>query len=112
MTAVHQIVVCSDSSETQQDSDTFRCCPLGLHFYCDDELQPYRILALQLSIPDPDGPALTAECRGIVVQTALDAKRNQYRVWVLFTEIDPKVRSRLKCVSKTAGTQCPHCMNY
>ncbi|MCX7819667.1 MAG: hypothetical protein N2652_10770 [Kiritimatiellae bacterium] len=111
-TAVPEILVCWDQEETAQDRRGFRCCPLGVQFYTRRPLAMFKILMLDLCLPDGAGQEQRAKCEGIVVHTAPDTARGLHRIWVLFTNMPEEFRRRLQCWSKEAGTQCPHCMNY
>ncbi len=109
---LNRVVVCFGHGETPQDTGTFRCCPLGVQFYSEEEIRPYKILALDVAYPDESGNELRAQCRGIAVQSVRVPAKGLYRVWILFTDAPKEFLERMKCVSKRLGTQCPHCMNY
>ena len=111
MGAQSVMVFCGED-DPQQQPDTFRCCPLGVQFYSQQEMEPYKIMEMDLRFPDEEGAGLDAHCCGVVVQSAFDKARGMYRVWLMFTDLPRDVQSRLKCFSKKAGTQCPHCVNY
>ena len=106
------VLVCWGDETTAQDRLRFRCCPLGLQLYTQRPLAMFKVLSLNLAIPDESGSELRATCEGIVVQCLPDRNRGLHRIWVLFTRIPDDFRRRLQCWSKKAGTQCPHCLNY
>lgn len=104
-------VVRENQTEEVQPSG-FRCCPLGVQFYSDEEVQSYKIMELDLKFPSNGCDPLDARCRGVVVQSAFDKAKSKYRTWLMFTDLVPEARDRLKCISKDCGVQCPHCENY
>ncbi|MBM4155772.1 MAG: hypothetical protein FJ221_12205 [Lentisphaerae bacterium] len=106
------VMVFCGEEDTQQQPDSFRCCPLGVQFYSQREIEPYKIMEMDLQFPGEDSQALATRCCGVVVQSAFVKARDMYRVWLMFTDLPTDVQKRLKCVSKKAGTQCPHCENY
>lgn len=106
------VMVFCGEDESQLQPESFRCCPLGVQFYSPHEIEPYKIMELDLQFPGEGTEALTARCCGVIVQSAFDRAKDMYRVWMMFTDLPPDVQQRLKCVSKKAGTQCPHCENY
>ncbi len=109
---VFPITVCVNGHEHAHEESTFRCCPLGLQFYSKTDLEPFKILMFQLSMTEPTGQEWSERCEGIVVQSVFDPRRGEYRIWVLFSSVDPEFRERLKCTSKQARMQCPYCENF
>jgi len=107
------LVYCGEGEEVRQP-DTFRCCPLGLQFYSKRELPTYRVLELQVRVPDRDekeAPTLI-DCSGVVVHSQWDPEKNMYRTWVMFADLPEEMRERFRCISKESDFLCPHCENY
>jgi hypothetical protein len=100
------------SADVQQQMEDFRCCPLGVQFYSRRELPLYRVMQMDLQLPDGTGEEKAFTATGIVVQSQFHASRREHRVWIMFTDLPDSAAARLKCVSKETGVQCPHCMNY
>lgn len=110
--AAHQAEVWVESGSAEQQWEHFRCCPLGVQFYSRKEIPLYRIMQMDLHLPGSKGDDPSFQATGIVVQSQFQQGRDQYRVWILFTDLPDSVAARLKCVSKETATQCPHCMNF
>ncbi|MBP7274902.1 MAG: hypothetical protein KBA51_01720 [Kiritimatiellae bacterium] len=110
--AAHQAEVWVEGGVADKQGEQFRCCPLGVQFYSHKEIPLYRVMQLDMHLPESGGDNPTFQVTGIVVQSQFDPARDQYRMWILFTDLPDSVAARLKCVSKETAAQCPHCMNF
>jgi hypothetical protein len=92
---------------------TFRCCPLGVQFYCQREISCDQILEITLRTPSGNPIPEEIICSGIVVQCCqCNPNEDLYRVWVYFTDIPERVRDQLHCLAKGSKLLCPFCENF
>ncbi len=104
-----KVSVCIEGKGEVKQPTTFRCCPLGLQFYAEEDVTEYQIMNFTMDAGDDDREPLN--CSGIVVHSQFDDAKKMYRVWVMFTDIPSETQTRLKCISKEEGFICPHCEN-
>jgi hypothetical protein len=106
------LVFCGEDDPAPQP-DTFRCCPLGVQFYSKGDVPQFRLMDLNLKVPEgAKDTKLDIRCRGVVVHSQHDRKSDLYRIWVLFVDLKPAVAAKLKCVTKKKNLTCPHCENF
>lgn len=107
------LVFCGEEDDPAPQPETFRCCPLGVQFYSRGDVPHFRIMDLNLKVPESGvADALDIQCRGVVVHSQHDRKSDLYRIWVLFMDLKPEVADRLKCTTKKKNLTCPHCANF
>ena len=106
------VVVSLDKAGDAMQPDSFRCCPLGLQFYSRKKLDIYKVMKMDLQVPGRAKTKGTFAAEGVVVHAQYDEKQSMYRTWIMFTDLPDEAASRLKCMTKKTGLQCPHCENY
>jgi hypothetical protein len=110
----HVLVYCGEDESGTPQPELFRCCPLGLQFYSPNDLPSYRVLELQVVVPDEGDrdSGQPVDCLGVVVHSQHDPERDLYRIWVMFADLPEAVRNQFKCLGRNSGFLCPHCENY
>ncbi|MGD9873442.1 MAG: hypothetical protein AB7T27_04145 [Kiritimatiellia bacterium] len=106
------VSVCIDQSDCFNQPGTFRCCPLGMQFYSDQQMEEELILEVALDIPGEGKTHQKVSCSGVVVQSVLDNPRNAYRNWVYFIDLAPGIKEQLQCFAKESKLLCPFCENF
>jgi hypothetical protein len=91
---------------------TFRCCPLGIQFYTQEEVAQYRVVDIKLAVPDSTNLPAEIDCSGVVVHCERMNSSEAYRVWVYFLDLPEPVRGHLQCMAKQSETLCPYCENF
>ncbi len=105
------VLVHVGSDEGVKQPDLFRCCPLGVQFYSDNEVDPYSILNFTLNLPDnPEQDEIT--CSGAVVHCDQVEGDYKYRIWLYFLDLPENARTHLHCFAKEASFLCPFCENF
>ena len=109
------LVYCGEQEGTRQP-EFFRCCPLGMQFYSPTELPTYRVLELQVAVPEDlkkNGlKTKSVDCSGVVVHSQWDNERELFRTWVLFADLPQDMRDHFRCLARESDFLCPHCENY
>lgn len=110
--AKDQIDVFVNGGKPVSQPTAFRCCPLGLQFFCEKELDIGRELALKIDAPPGRGMDGMVDVTGIVVHCQFDKDAGMHKAWVIFIDIPPDVCESLECLANEENILCPHCMNF
>jgi len=92
--------------------ENFQMCPLGVQLYSPRPMSDCELLDFRLNVPDDNGASADVACTGLVVQCARDERRNNYRIWVKFLDLDAESKTRLHKTCHKNGHICPFCQNF
>jgi hypothetical protein len=99
-----------DDSPVRQPRN-FRCCPLGIQFYTENEIDRYSILDFKINLPSNPGTK-NVNCSGAVVHCDMQESCGLYRIWLYFLDLPEDARPHLHCFAKESNVLCPFCENF
>jgi len=90
----------------------FQMCPLGIQLYFPRSVPDCELMDFRLHVPDEQGDETDVTCTGLVVQCVHDTRREAYRIWVKFLDLEPRAQKRLQHTCHKNGHFCPFCENF
>lgn len=108
----NKVLVFSGEHDVVEQPGDFRCCPLGIQLYSQEDIPQYKVMDIGVNSPTDEDAGYKIECTGVVVHSQYEDECKMYRVWVMFLDLPEEARQDLLCVSKEQSLTCPFCENF